>query len=163
MVVGVVHKLACVLKEQGACVREGKGLLSCLHALCRQLKSSFDSYKVERENQNKTLLPFSTVKKQTSSLQRGAEVFFLSVAWSCMQAVWMHIMFTIEQRSTVEPWKPNGRGWEFLDWRSSEYFAPLCSAAWETALQICQSVFVVLLLLLCSISIRNNLIFYTFF
>lgn len=33
------------------------------------------------------------------------------------QAAWMHIMTTIEQTSTVQPWKPSGRGWEFQGWR----------------------------------------------
>lgn len=33
------------------------------------------------------------------------------------QAARMHIMTTIEQTSTVQPWKPSGRGWEFQGWR----------------------------------------------
>lgn len=74
MVVGVVHKRACVLKEQGACIRGGKRTIVLPPCPLQATAISFDSFKVERENQNKTPLLFCTVKR-TSSLQRGAEVW----------------------------------------------------------------------------------------
>lgn len=151
MVVGVVHKRACVLKEQGACIRGGKRTIVLPPCPLQATAISFDSFKVERENQNKTLLLFCTVK---ADLLAAAWWWGLALCqWSCAQAAWMHIMTTIEQRSTVEPWKPSGRGWEFLGWRSSEYFPPLSWAAWGTAPQLCQPVFVVLFLLLCCVQL----------
>lgn len=65
-------------------------------------------------------LPFLYGGEKTNPSHRPVVAGFGSLSvqgGGSRQAVWMHIMTTIEQTSTVQPWKPSGRGWEFQGWR----------------------------------------------
>lgn len=52
---GLYSSVHAFWESRGRVLGEGKGLLSCLHALCRQLKIPFDSFKVEREKPKQDL------------------------------------------------------------------------------------------------------------
>lgn len=131
------HKCACVWRSRRRVLGEGRRgivLPPCPPQATEDLIWQLQGGTWKDQNKSRSpptpFFPFFFFFKPPPFFIRGREN--QSVSSSCggwvwlfvsagggvsRQAVWMHIMTTIEQTSTVQPWKPSGRGWEFQGWR----------------------------------------------